>query len=130
MSISSVGKWSPSQAQTPNIIILTDAAKERMKYLIRKKPGGQAIHFGVKKSGCSGYAYLIEVIESESGYSYYCDLGDNLKLAVDDASAPYIKGTEIDFVREGLNSQFKFKNPNEKASCGCGESFTIEPPTL
>jgi iron-sulfur cluster assembly protein len=85
---------------------------------------GIGLRLGVKQTGCSGFAYVV---------SYADEVGDRdtvfddagVKVVVDAESLRYVDGTEIDFVRQGLNEAFKFRNPNVKGECGCGESFNV-----
>jgi iron-sulfur cluster assembly protein len=82
------------------------------------------LRLAVKTSGCSGLAYAIEFADEALPDDQVFD-SHGLKLLVDARSLPFLDGTELDFVREGLNEGFKFHNPNAKANCGCGESFAV-----
>ncbi len=105
-------------------ITLTDTAADRVKKFLKNRGKGIGLRLGVKTSGCSGMAYVMEFVdELEDTDVVFEDHG--VKIVVDPKSLVYIDGTEMDFVREGLNEGFKFINPNEKGSCGCGESFTV-----
>jgi iron-sulfur cluster assembly accessory protein len=106
-------------------IHLTDAAVTYLKKeLQRQKALG--MYFGVKKSGCSGFAYVVDyVTQPPSQNEMILNIENNLVIYIDPASLPYIQGVQIDCGRNGLNTTLKFSNPNEKGSCGCGESFTI-----
>lgn len=85
----------------------------------------KGILFNVKESGCSGFKYLLELaFEIESGAKIY-QLNDNLKLFVNGDIVNLIRGTEVDYLQEGVNHRLDFKNPNATASCGCGESFSV-----
>jgi iron-sulfur cluster assembly protein len=106
-------------------IQLTEAARERMQRFLAEQPGAAGVRFGVRKTGCSGYAYLVEIAES-LGESDRVIERDGVRLVVDARSLPIVDGTRIDFTRHGLNSSFVFRNPNVTGECGCGESFTIE----
>lgn len=107
-----------------NMISLTDRAKEKVKKIFEKRGKGLGIRIGVKTTGCSGLAYVLEYVDSpnESDICVDCEA---CNIYVDPKSCPYIQNMEIDFVREGLNEGFKFNNPNEKDRCGCGESFRV-----
>jgi iron-sulfur cluster assembly protein len=105
-------------------VSITASAAERVRSYIRKRGHGVGLRVGVKKTGCSGYAYVIDYADSiVDGDSVFEDEG--VKLIVDAKSLAIIDGTEVDFVKEGLNEAFKFRNPNVKGECGCGESFNI-----
>lgn len=106
-------------------INLTERAIKHVKEYLAKNGPGIGMRFGVKKTGCSGYAYVLEVAIEKKSDDHAFELDDGLVLLVDDSSLPFLKGTTLDYVREGLNSGFKFINPNEKGSCGCGESFNV-----
>ena len=79
---------------------------------------------GIKKTGCSGYAYVIDYADSVDPDDVVFDVLD-VKVVVDSESLKLIDGTQVDFVKEGINEAFKFRNPNVKGECGCGESFSI-----
>jgi iron-sulfur cluster assembly protein len=105
-------------------IQLTPAAAERVRNFIASRGQGLGLRLGVRKTGCSGFAYVINYADSqEPGDIVFEDSG--LKVFVDPASLPLIDGTTVDFVKQGLNEAFRFKNPNVKGECGCGESFNI-----
>ena len=106
-------------------IQLTPAARERMQNFLAAKPEAAGVRFGVRKTGCSGYAYVVEIAD-QLGEGDRVIEQDGIKLVVDRKSIPYVDGTEIDFARQGLNSSFVFRNPNVTGECGCGESFTVE----
>jgi iron-sulfur cluster assembly protein len=105
-------------------VTLTEAAANRVKTFLDNRGKGIGLRLGVKTTGCSGMAYVIEfadeIEESDSVFEDY-----DVKVIVDAKSLVYLDGTELDFAKEGLNEGFKFNNPNEKDTCGCGESFTI-----
>jgi iron-sulfur cluster assembly protein len=105
-------------------ITLTDAAAKRVKDFLANRGKGEGLRLGVRTSGCSGMAYVIEFADLvEPGDTVFEENG--VKLIVDAKSLVYLDGTEVDFAREGLNEGFKFSNPNAKDSCGCGESFQV-----
>lgn len=122
-----------SQTSQPNLaseekITLTPAALQRVEEWILKQGTGVGLRLGVKKAGCSGMTYVVTLAENndigDDKESRIFEIGKGLQLIVDGRSFPYLKGVTIDYVRESLNrSSFKFINPNEKSSCGCGESF-------
>jgi len=105
-------------------ITLTETAAQRVKDFLASRGSGEGLRLGVKTTGCSGMAYVLEFAEgSEEGDETFESQG--VKIFVDAKSLLYLDGTELDFSKEGLNEGFKFNNPNEKDTCGCGESFTV-----
>ncbi|MEJ1964565.1 MAG: iron-sulfur cluster assembly protein IscA [Gammaproteobacteria bacterium] len=105
-------------------ITLTERAASRVQQSLSKRGVGVGLRLGVRTAGCSGLAYTLEFADrQEPDDSTFESRG--VTLIVDPKSLPYLAGTELDFVREGLNEGFKFQNPNSKAQCGCGESFTV-----
>ncbi len=106
-------------------IRITPAARERMHHFVASEPNALGVRFGVRKMGCSGYAYTIDVAETIGTNDSVAEQ-DGIKLVVDAKSLPLIEGTEIDFSKQGLNASFVFRNPNSAGECGCGESFTVE----
>jgi iron-sulfur cluster assembly protein len=105
-------------------ITLTDAAADRVRAFLQNRGKGVGLRLGVKTSGCSGMAYIIEFAdEVDADDQVFEDKG--VKVLVDAKSLIYLDGTELDYAKEGLNEGFKFNNPNVKDSCGCGESFTV-----
>jgi iron-sulfur cluster assembly protein len=107
-------------------IQLTEAARNRMQDYLAKKSGAAGVRFGIKKTGCSGFGYTVDIAESVAETDVVFDQ-DGVRILVDRKSLPFIDGTEIDFQRQGLNAQFVFRNPNATGECGCGESFTVAP---
>jgi len=105
-------------------ITLTDTAAQRVKDFLANRGKGEGLRLGVKTTGCSGMAYVLEFADAaDDGDEVFESQG--VKIFVDAKSLVYLNGTELDFAKEGLNEGFKFNNPNEKATCGCGESFTV-----
>ncbi len=107
-------------------IQLTAAARERMLNFLAARPDAAGVRFGVRKTGCSGYAYVVEIADQVGADDRVVE-HDGIRLVVDRKSLPFIDGTEIDFTRQGLSSSFVFRNPNVTGECGCGGSFTVEP---
>lgn len=104
-------------------ITLTESAAQRVKQFLVKE-GLQALRLGVRQTGCSGWAYTVQLDDQISEDDVlFEDRG--IKVVIDSKSLPYLEGSEIDFVADGLNRTFQFKNPNATEECGCGESFTI-----
>jgi len=105
-------------------VSLTPAAAERVRSFIANRGRGVGLRLGVKKTGCSGYAYVVNYAdEVAAGDVVFEDAG--VKVIVDAESLRLVDGTEIDFVRQGLNEAFRFRNPNVRGECGCGESFNV-----
>jgi iron-sulfur cluster assembly protein len=108
------------------MITLTEQAAERVKQSLTKRGQGEGIRIGVKTTGCSGLAYVLEYVDiapvtrDQFVYESY-----GVKVWVDGKSAPYINGLIMDWKKTGLNEGFEFTNPNERDRCGCGESFRI-----
>ena len=105
-------------------VTLTDRAAEHVQRYIAKRGKGVGLRLGVKTTGCSGMAYKLEFAD-EVGPEDHSFESHGVRVLVDPKSLAYLDGTELDFVREGLNEGFKFNNPNEKDRCGCGESFNV-----
>jgi iron-sulfur cluster assembly protein len=105
-------------------ISLTSNAAERVRDYLDKRGHGVGLRVGVKKTGCSGYAYVIDYADAIASDDAVFEDG-GVKVIVDAKSLELIDGTEVDFVKDGLNEAFKFRNPNVKGECGCGESFNI-----
>ena len=104
-------------------IQLSENAAQRVKYFLDKE-NGRALRLGVRKTGCSGWAYEVSVA-SEFGDDDQIFEDQGVKIVVDNESLPFLQGSKIDFVVSGLNRTFQFDNPNATDECGCGESFTI-----
>ena len=105
-------------------ITLTESAADRVKTFLEKRGKGIGLRLGIKTSGCSGLSYMLEFVdtlnEDDHVFEQHC-----VKVIVDTKSLVYLDGTQLDFVKEGLNEGFKFTNPNVKDECGCGESFNV-----
>jgi iron-sulfur cluster assembly protein len=105
-------------------VSLTDSARDRVLAFLRNRGHGVGLRLGVKKTGCSGFAYVVNYADDIGRDDVVFDQ-DGVKVIVDPESLRLIDGTEVDFVREGLNEAFKFRNPNVRGECGCGESFNV-----
>ena len=103
---------------------LTDRAAEHVKRYMEKRGKGVGLRLGVRTTGCSGLAYKIEFADEVKPEDSTFE-SNGVRVFIDPKSLAYLDGTELDFVREGLNEGFKFNNPNEKDRCGCGESFNV-----
>jgi iron-sulfur cluster assembly protein len=105
-------------------VSLTPSAVDRVRTYLEKRGRGVGLRLAVKKTGCSGYAYVVNYADEIGEHDVVFEQ-DGLKVIVDTDSLGFVDGTEIDFVRQGLNEAFKFHNPNVKGECGCGESFNV-----
>jgi iron-sulfur cluster assembly protein len=107
------------------MISVTDTAAARIKRALEKRGSGQGIQVGVKTTGCSGLAYVLEYVDNPNLHCVRHYDTNGVRVFVDPKNLPYISGMIIDYVRQGLNEGFEFRNPNERDRCGCGESFRI-----
>ena len=105
-------------------ITLTDSAARRVRSYLEKRGSGIGLRLGIKKTGCSGFAYVINYAD-EAGPEDIVFEDSGISVVVDPDSLKLIDGTEVDFVTEGLNEAFKFRNPKATSECGCGESFSV-----
>lgn len=103
---------------------MTEAARDHIRRQLEKRGKGIGIRVGVKTAGCSGLSYVLEFVDQAEAEDEVFEY-DEVKLIVDPKSLVYLDGTELDFVKEGLNEGFAFSNPNVKNECGCGESFHV-----
>lgn len=111
----------------PMPIQLTEAALNRMHAFLARNPDAVGVRFGIRKTGCSGYAYTVDLAKAVAENDQVFDQ-DGIRVLVDAEALPFVEGTEIDFKRHGLNASFVFRNPNATGECGCGESFTVDSP--
>ena len=105
-------------------ITLTESAVSRVKRYLASRGKGEGLRVGVRTTGCSGFAYVINFAD-EIGPDDKVFENQGVRVVVDTHSLPYLDGAELDFVKDGLNESFKFRNPNVKDQCGCGESFSV-----
>ena len=105
-------------------IELTPTASARMRDFLAKNPAAPGVRFGIKRTGCSGFGYTVDLAREVTEGDKVFDL-DGIKLVVDAKALPFVDGTRIDYAREGMNAAFVFHNPNATGECGCGESFTV-----
>lgn len=103
-------------------ITLTEKAADHVQRFLEKRGRGLGLRLGVRTTGCSGLAYKLEFVDELAAEDQVFE-SHGVKVIIDPKSLVYLSGTELDFTREGLNEGFRFNNPNEKARCGCGESF-------
>ena len=105
-------------------ITLSERAAQRVQKFLAQRGKGIGLRLGVRTSGCSGMAYTIEFVDEATTEDLAFE-SYGVKMIIDPKSLTFLDGTELDFVREGLNEGFKFNNPNVKNTCGCGESFNV-----
>lgn len=105
-------------------IYLSEAAARRIRDQLARRGKGIGLRLGVKRSGCSGYAYVVDYADEVEPEDVVLET-QGVKVVIRRDQLAYLEGLEIDFCREGLNEAFRFHNPNAKASCGCGESFAL-----
>lgn len=105
-------------------ISMTEAAAKHVRRSLDGRGKGEGIRLGVRTTGCSGLAYVLEFVDATEPDDTVFE-AHGVKVIIDPKSLVYLDGTELDFVREGLNEGFKFTNPNSRGECGCGESFNV-----
>ncbi len=106
------------------MVQLTEPAAKKIQNMLRRRGSGLGIRLGVKTTGCSGLAYVLEYVDSpQAGDEKYECAG--CQIFVDPKSCVYLQGLTVDYVRKGLQEGFEFINPNERDRCGCGESFRV-----
>ena len=105
-------------------VTLSEKAAQHVSSFLTKRGKGIGLRLGVRTSGCSGMAYKLEFADASNPEDHVFE-SHGLKVIIDPKSLPYLEGTELDYTKEGLNEGFKFRNPNVKDECGCGESFNV-----
>ncbi len=105
-------------------ITLTPSAAQRVSGYLQKRGSGVGLRLGVKQTGCSGFAYVINYADEITPQDVTFD-DQGVTIVVDREALPLIDGTVVDFTKQGINEAFKFRNPNTKGECGCGESFSV-----
>jgi iron-sulfur cluster assembly protein len=116
----------PTLRMMPKVVSLTDAAAARVRAIIDANPGALGLRIGVKKGGCAGMEYTMAVADAKAPHDEVVE-DQGAVLLIEPAAIMYLLGTEMDFKSDKLASQFVFNNPNQKGSCGCGESVNLEP---
>ena len=119
--MSEVETFSPSQIT----VSMTDKALDYARKQLASSQDAKGILLGVKKSGCSGFMYDLQLAKNIEGNEKLIQVADDVTLYITTEALPYVNGTEIDYATVGLNSSMVFNNPNAKDECGCGESFNI-----
>ena len=105
-------------------VTLTENAAQHVRRSLDKRGHGTGLRLGVRTSGCSGMAYVLEYADQAAPEDSVFEC-HGVKVLVDPKSLVYLDGTILDYTREGLNEGFRFQNPNQKETCGCGESFSV-----
>ena len=105
-------------------VTMTSAAAERVRSFMVNRGKGLGLRLGIKTTGCSGLAYVLEFVDDLNEDDQLFTIED-VNIIIDAKSLVYLEGIELDFVKEGLNEGFQFNNPNSKGDCGCGESFNV-----
>lgn len=116
----SVASFNPSE----DLLQVTEKATRHFKNQLNHSPAN-AVRFSVKENGCTGFSYVMDLVEEPMAEDLEMVVASDLHIFIDPKSLAVLKGTEVDYVLEGVNSVIKFKNPNAKDFCGCGESFSI-----
>jgi len=116
--------YTPDHSLENNAIKLTQAAIKHFETSLSKTPT-HLVRLSAKVSGCTGYSYVLDIVEQPAKNDVIITVSDKLSLAIDYTILPLVKNTEIDYVREGVNGVIKFNNPNVTHECGCGESFNV-----
>ena len=111
-------------SSAPSISFSEAATRHVLSYLA-KLSSSKGIRLSVKKTGCSGLSYVVDYVEAPLTEDIVLPLTNAYLVCIDKASYPYLKGMQVDYVKQGLNHKFVFNNPNQKGQCGCGESFTV-----
>ena len=106
-------------------VTMTPAAEEHVIRHIEHRNKGIGVRLGVRTTGCSGLSYVLEFVDQLDPEDSVFEGEGGVKVFIDPKSLVYLDGTELDFVKEGLNEGFKFNNPNVRGECGCGESFNV-----
>lgn len=117
-----------TQVFDPNAPFVLDVTPKAAEYFVsqlERQTQKCAVKIGIKKSGCSGFKYEIDFIEEALEGDEKFSINESLDVFISADAKPFLRGTQIDFVREGLNHSIKFNNPNAKDLCGCGESFSL-----
>ena len=106
------------------MITVTETAAKKIQQNLTRRGRGLGIKLGVRTTGCSGLAYVLEYVD-ELAPGDNAELHDGFSVVINQKDQPYLAGLEVDYVRQGLNEGFEFRNPNERDRCGCGESFRV-----
>lgn len=125
MNTSNVQSFDPKNLQQAPNITMTEAAVEHFRKQLEHSDAS-SVRLFIQESGCSGYMYRIELVESPEDGDIKLQMATDVTLCVEQSALAILQGTEIDYKKDGLNKLVKFNNPNVTAECGCGESFVVE----
>ena len=117
--------YDPNAINEGEAIRATAAAIKHIQQEIAKKGHGIGVRLATSKTGCNGYAYEVDIIETVNNDEKQFNVGENIIIAVPNKDWDLLKGTQLDYVREGINFKFVYENPNQSGACGCGESFSV-----
>jgi iron-sulfur cluster assembly protein len=106
-------------------ITWTSTAKEHLLAALHEQSNAIGIHVAIKKMGCSGYGYVVDIVDIEPQNATSMPFVENFKVFISNKDIPILDGINIDYIKHGVNSKLVFNNPNQKGQCGCGESFTV-----
>ena len=120
-----IGTFDPKTA----VLTMTEAAAAHVRRQLISA-SRDAVRLSVTESGCSGYMYQLDYTDAADATDLVCEVAPDVRVYVAADVIPLIRGTEIDYVREGINATLKFRNPNADTECGCGESFSVAKPAL
>ena len=113
------------QSSKEPAISFSDAAIKHVQSYLAKQASSKGIRLSVKKTGCSGLSYVVDYVDEPFADAIVMPLIDNYLVCIDKKSYPYLKGMDVDYVKQGFNAKFVFNNPNQTGQCGCGESVTV-----
>lgn len=108
-----------------SLVTFSPLAIAHVASCLAKQTGRQGIRLSVKKTGCSGLSYVVDYVETPADNDIVFSLSETILACIDKASYPYLKGMQVDYVKQGLTQKLVFVNPNQTGQCGCGESFTV-----
>ena len=114
-----------STAVAPEITFSDNAKKHLLSYL-GKNSDQSGVRLSVKKTGCSGLSYVVDYVKEPMAGDIVMPLAEGYIVCIDKSSYPFLKGIQVDYIKEGFNQKFVFENPNQTGQCGCGESFTVD----
>jgi iron-sulfur cluster assembly protein len=107
-------------------VTVSESANKHIKEYLTQNPGSCGIRLAVKKTGCSGFSYVVDYVQAPKESDIAFLKPDNYWIYIDEKSFPYLKGLHMDYVKQGFNTKFVFTNPNQTGQCGCGESFAVD----